>query len=249
MYNDQFLRSEMLLGRSATAQLAGVHVAVLGLGGVGGAAAEALARAGIGTLTLMDHDCISPSNLNRQIAALHSTLGQPKAEAMAARVLDIHPACRVHARVERYQPETRERFFSSRYDYIIDAIDTVSQKLDLIEQALLRGLPIISALGTGNKLDASLFRVTDLSKTMGCPLARVLRRELSRRGIVHHKVVFSPELPQRAGAADAPERAETAPPGRRSIPSSVPWVPPVAGFLLAGEVILDLLGKKTKGNA
>lgn len=233
---EQFLRTEMLIGPSAMEQLFSAHVAVFGLGGVGSWCAEALARAGVGTLTLIDLDDIGLTNLNRQSEALHSTLGQAKAEAMAARVLDINPSCHVHPVVARYTPETREDFFKVPYDYIVDAIDLVSCKLDLIETALSRKIPIISSLGTGNKLDPSLFRVADLSKTEGCSLARIIRRELGRRGIRHHKVVFSPELPI------TPLEREAPPPGRRSVPASAPWVPPVAGFLLAGTVIRDLSG-------
>lgn len=233
---EQFLRTEMLLGPLAMERLFFAHVAVFGLGGVGSWCAEALARAGVGTLTLIDHDDIGPTNLNRQAVALHSTLGQAKAEAMAARVADINPSCHVHPLVARYTPENREDFFATQYDYIVDAIDLVSCKLDLIETALSRQIPIISSLGTGNKLDPSLFRVADLSKTEGCSLARIIRRELGRRGIRHHKVVFSPELPI------TPLEREAPPPGRRSVPASAPWVPPVAGFLLAGAVIRDLGG-------
>lgn len=235
MNNEQFARVEMLLGVAAMEKLYGAHVAVFGIGGVGSWCVEALARAGIGTLTLVDHDEVGFTNLNRQIEALHSTVGQEKVQAMKARVLDINPNCTVYAVTARYEAETREEFFAVRYDYIVDAIDLVSCKLDLIQTALEREIPIISALGTGNKLDGSKFQVTDLSKTEGCPLARILRRELSRRGIRHHKVVFSPELPA------ASEQRETPPPGRRSVPASVPWVPPIAGLLLAGEVIKDLI--------
>ena len=233
---EQFLRTEMLLGPSAMEHLFSAHVAVFGLGGVGSWCAEALARAGVGTLTLIDHDDLGLTNLNRQAEALHSTLGQAKAEAMAARVTDINPSCLVHPVVARYTPETREDFFTAPFDYIVDAIDLVSCKLDLIETSLSREIPIISALGTGNKLDPSLFRVADLSKTEGCSLARIIRRELGKRGIRHHKVVFSPELPI------TPLEREVPPPGRRSVPASAPWVPPVAGFLLAGAVIRDLSG-------
>lgn len=233
---EQFLRTEMLLGPYAMERLFSSHVAVFGLGGVGSWCAEALARAGVGTLTLIDHDDLGLTNLNRQAEALHSTLGQAKAKAMAARVADINPSCLVHPLVARYTPETREDFFATPYDYIVDAIDLVSCKLDLIETAISREIPIISALGTGNKLDPSLFRVADLSKTEGCSLARIIRRELGKRGIRHHKVVFSPELPI------TPLERETPPPGRRSVPASAPWVPPVAGFLLAGAVIRDLSG-------
>ena len=233
----QFIRSEMLLGSSAIAKLKEAHVAVFGLGGVGSWCAEALARSGVGTLTLIDHDVISLSNLNRQVEALHSTVGQPKALAMANRVLDIHPQCKPIPMVCRYTPESREDFPFASFDYIVDAIDLVSCKLDLIETALTRKVPIISALGTGNKLDGSQFRVTDLSKTEGCSLARIIRKELKQRGIRHHKVVFSPELPIK------PPQWEEPPPGRRSVPASASWVPPIAGFLLAGEVIKDLTGE------
>lgn len=230
----RFLRTRMLLGADAMERLEKAHVCVLGLGGVGSWCAEALARSGVGELTLMDQDQVEPSNLNRQAEALESTLGLPKAEAMAQRVLAVNPACRVRPVQGRYEVETREDFFAQRYDYIVDAIDLVSCKLDLIETALRRGVPIISALGTGNKLDASLLRVSDLSKTEGCPLARVVRKELRNRGILHHKVVWSPEEARKADQPEAP------PPGRRSVPASVVWVPASAGLLLAGEVVMDL---------
>ncbi|HPE16715.1 MAG TPA: tRNA threonylcarbamoyladenosine dehydratase [Oscillospiraceae bacterium] len=233
-----FLRTEMMLGEAAMARLSASHVAVFGLGGVGGYAVEALARAGVGALTLVDHDTVGETNLNRQIGALHSTLGQPKAEVMASRVRDINPDCRVTAIVGRYEASDRERFFTGRYDYIIDAIDLVSCKLDLIETALARGIPILSALGTGNKLEAALFRITDISLTEGDPLARVVRKELRRRGIFHHRVLFSPEEPART------EQCETPPPGRRSVPASLPWVPACAGLMLAGDVVLSLAGEK-----
>lgn len=232
----RFLRTRMLLGADAMERLEKAHVCVLGLGGVGSWCAEALARSGVGELTLMDQDQVETSNLNRQAEALESTLGLPKAEAMAQRVLAVNPACQVHPVQGRYEVETREDFFAQRYDYIVDAIDLVSCKLDLIETALRRGVPIISALGTGNKLDASLLRVSDLSKTEGCPLARVVRKELRNRGILHHKVVWSPEEARKADQPEAP------PPGRRSVPASVVWVPASAGLLLASEVVMDLTG-------
>ncbi|MCI5500014.1 MAG: tRNA threonylcarbamoyladenosine dehydratase [Clostridiales bacterium] len=235
MDQNQFLRTEMLLGPAAMARLAGAHVAVFGIGGVGSWCAEALARAGVGQLTLVDNDQVGLTNLNRQAEALHSTLGQDKTAAMAQRIGGINPRCLVHQIPEKYEAASRERFFTTRYDYIVDAIDLVSCKLDLIETALARQIPIISSMGTGNKLDPSQFRVADLSKTEGCPLARIIRKELKARGILHHKVVFSPELPARTMQAEAP------PPGRRSVPASAPWVPPVAGFLLAGAVIQDLI--------
>lgn len=234
--DEQFLRLGMMLGPQAMDRLKRAHVCVLGLGGVGSWCAEVLARSGVGELTLMDQDRVSLSNLNRQAEALHSTLGQSKAEAMAARVRDISPGCILHPVEGRYEAENREAFFSGGYDYIADAIDLVSCKLDLIQSALERQVPIISALGTGNKLDASLLRVSDLSKTEGCPLARVIRKELRARGIHHHKVVWSPE---EARPADQPEAP---PPGRRSVPASAMWVPAAAGLLLAGEVVRDLTG-------
>ena len=235
MNKEQFLRTEMLLGEAAMDRLASSHVAVFGLGGVGSWCAEALARAGVGALTLVDNDQVGLTNINRQIQALHSTVGLDKTEALARRVRDINPDCSLRLIPEKYEADTRERFFDVRYDYIVDAIDLVSCKLDLIETALGRGIPIISSMGTGNKLDPSQFRVADLSKTEGCALARILRKELKKRGIVHHKVVFSPELPVK------PAQMEEPPPGRRTVPASAPWVPPVAGFLLAGAVIQDLI--------
>ena len=235
MNKEQFLRTEMLLGEAAMDRLASSHVAVFGLGGVGSWCAEALARAGVGALTLVDNDQVGLTNINRQIQALHSTVGWDKTEALAQRVRDINPDCSLRLISEKYEADSRGRFFDVRYDYIVDAIDLVSCKLDLIETALGRGIPLISSMGTGNKLDPSQFRVADLSKTEGCALARILRKELKKRGIVHHKVVFSPELPVK------PAQMEEPPPGRRTVPASAPWVPPVAGFLLAGAVIQDLI--------
>lgn len=233
--NNMFLREKMLLGEAAMRRLSAAHVIVFGLGGVGSWAAEALVRSGVGGITLVDHDTIGETNLNRQLGALHSTLGMPKAEALAARLADINPACRIHARNERYTADTREDFFAVPYSYIIDAIDIVTCKLDLIQTAITRGIPIISALGTGNKLDASKLTVCDISKTYNCPLAKVIRKELRYRGIMHHQVVFSPEEKLRA------EQVETPPEGRRSVPGSVVWVPASAGFLLAGHVVQALI--------
>ncbi len=229
-----FIREEMALGSGALEKLKASHVAVFGIGGVGSYVAEALARAGVGALTLVDNDTVGLSNLNRQLCALHSTLGQPKAEVMARRVLDINPECRVNPMVRLYNEEVKEDFFSLGFDYIADCIDLVSCKLSLIQTAKERGIPIISALGTGNKLDPTAFQVTDISKTTGCGLARVVRRELRNRDIRHHKVVFSPEEPLTPIAMEAP------PPGRRTVPASVSWVPSVAGLTLAGAIIRDL---------
>ena len=231
--NEQYRRTAMLLGDTAVEKLHRCHVAVFGLGGVGSYAAEALCRAGVGELTLIDSDTVSLSNLNRQLYALHSTVGKPKAEVAAARCLDIDPAVTVHPIVGTYDAAHREAFFAD-YDYVVDAIDLVSCKLDLIEQAQQRNIPILSALGTGNKLDASLLQITDISKTSGCPLARVMRKELRARGINHLKVCYSPE------EAHETTQAETPPPGRRSVPASVSWVPSAAGLLMAGAVVQDL---------
>ena len=240
---NQSLRNEMLWGRSAQQRLAGSHVILFGLGGVGSYTAECLARSGIGELTLVDQDTVGLSNLNRQLESLHSTLGQPKASAVAARLLDINPQLRIHPLCATYDAAHRDDFFPEgcRYDYIVDAIDLVSCKLDLAETALRLNIPLVMALGTGNKLDPTLLQLTDISKTYGCPLARVMRKELRNRGIEHLRVVFSPEEPTRA--PDAPDGAEAPPPGRRSIPASNPWVPAAAGLLLGSAVVRDLIEK------
>ena len=237
--NETFLRTQMLLGEAAMDRLADAHVAVFGLGGVGSWCAEALARSGVGALTLVDHDQVGLTNLNRQVEATLSTLGVPKAQAMADRIADINPQCRTTVRAEKYEAQNRDAFFSTKYDYIVDCIDLVSCKLDLIETAITRNIPILSALGTGSMLDPSQFRIGDISKTEGCPLARVVRKELRARGIRHHRVLWSPEEPKEAAQHEAP------PPGRRSVPGSVAWVPPVAGLMMAGDVVLTLAGLQT----
>ena len=237
-----FSRSESLLGIGAAERLGGCHVAVVGLGGVGSFAAEALARSGVGSLTLVDNDCISETNINRQLIALRSTLGEPKAEVMGRRILDINPTAHLFVDTGRYCAKSRELFFSREYDYIIDAIDIVTDKLDLIAEAQSRGIPIISALGTGNKLDPSRLTLTDISKTSGCSFARVIRRELRSRGILHHAVVYSPEP-----SAVIAEAEEQPPPGRRSVPGSLIWVPASAGLMLAGHVVLRLTGNAGLG--
>ena len=233
---EQYLRTAKLLGNDAVEKLHRSHVAVFGLGGVGSYAAEALCRAGVGELTLIDSDTVSLSNLNRQLYALHSTVGKPKAEVAAARCLDIDPTVTVHPIIGTYEAAHREDFFTD-YDYIVDAIDLVSCKLDLIEQAMRRNIPILSALGTGNKLDPSLLQITDIAKTSGCPLARVMRKELRARGINHLKVCYSPEEAHETAQLGAP------PPGRRSVPASVSWVPSAAGLLMAGAVVQNLIVK------
>lgn len=232
--DELYLRTQMLLGEPAVQTLKQAHVLVLGLGGVGSFTVEALARAGIGALTLADHDIVSNSNRNRQLCALTSTLHQRKTDVLAARVRDINPNCRVRTIPSFYSAETSELFFDTEYDYIIDAIDSVTSKVHLIQTAQQRGLRIISALGTGNKLDPSQFCITDLSKTSVCPLARVMRRELKARGIIHHEVLFSTEPPRK------PQLLEQPAAGRRSVPGSVSWVPPVAGMMLAGHVVRTL---------
>lgn len=238
--HEQFLRNEMLWGADGQEHLRNAHVILFGLGGVGSYVAECLARAGIGELTLVDSDSVAVSNINRQLEALHSTVGLPKADAIAARIQDINPEAILHPFHATYNAEHRELFFPAdcRYDYIVDAIDLVTCKLDLAETAQRLDIPLIMALGTGNKLDPTQLRVSDISETYGCPLARVMRKELRSRGIQHQKVVFSPEKP-------APTlQMETPPPGRRSVPASNPWVPASAGLLLGSIVVQDLLARR-----
>ena len=235
---EQFLRTEMLLGSEALTRLQSARVAVFGLGGVGGYVVEALARSGVGSLDLIDSDTVSVSNLNRQILATHSTVGMLKVDAARNRVLDINPACNVKTWPVFYTPDTADSFDFTQYDYIVDAIDTVTGKLALVERAKAAGTPIICCMGTGNKLDASAFQVADISKTAMCPLARVMRRELSKRGIRHLKVVYS----QEEALTPTGWEEEAAALGKRQIPGSVAFVPGAAGLLLAGEVIRDLTG-------
>ena len=229
------IRELMLIGEENIEKLKSSHVAVFGLGGVGSWCAEALARSGIGRLTLIDQDTVGESNINRQLCALDSTAGRPKAEVMAARVRDINPAIEVRSIVGSYCGENREAFFAD-YDYAADAIDLVKNKVDLIRTCIERDIPIISALGTGNKKDASLLRITDISKTTGCALARVVRKELRNIGINHLDVVFSPEEPMK------PMQLEAPPPGRRSIPGSLVWVPATAGMLMCQKIVTELCG-------
>ena len=231
MNQEETSRTRLLLGDAALTRLAQARVALFGVGGVGGHCAEALVRAGIGALDLYDNDVVSPSNLNRQIVALHSTLGQYKAEVMARRAADINPDCQVRAVPMFYLPENADQVNLSQYDYVIDAIDTVSAKLELAQRCYRLHVPLISCMGSGNKLDPSAFVVTDLYKTQGCPLARVLRKELRRRGVPKLKVVFSTEEPASTG-----ERT----------PGSVPFVPGAAGLVLAGAVVRALAAGRTE---
>lgn len=235
----EFSRAALLLGADGMDRLAGAHVAVFGIGGVGGAAAEALTRAGVGALTLIDNDVVSVSNRNRQIIALSSTVGQPKVEVMAARIRDINPTCAVTPLRMFVTPEDAPDL--SQFDYVIDAIDTVTAKLFLIETCNKLGVPLISSMGTGNKLDPTRFQVADIYNTSVCPLARVIRQECKKRRIKRLKVVFSTE----EAAKIPPERYALCPgeskgTAGRPVPASVSFVPPVAGFILAGEVIKDL---------
>ena len=236
--SEQFLRTEMLLGSDAIQKLQNARVAVFGLGGVGGYVVEALARSGVGSLDLIDSDRVSVSNLNRQILATHSTVGMLKVDAARARVLDINPECQVKTWPVFYTPDMADAFDFTQYDYIVDAIDTVTGKLALVERAKAAGTPIICCMGTGNKLDASAFQVADISKTTMCPLARVMRRELAKRGIRHLKVVYS----QEEALTPTGWEEEAAALGKRQIPGSVAFVPGAAGLLLAGEVVRDLAG-------
>ena len=238
--NDLFARTRLLLGRDGLDRLAAARVAVFGIGGVGGYVVEALARSGVGALTLVDSDTVALSNLNRQLEALDSTVGLPKAEAVARRVRDINPYAVLHPMEALYNADNREQFFPAgcRYDYIVDAIDLVSCKLDLAETARRLDVPLIMALGTGNKLDPSLLRLADISETYGCPLARVMRRELKKRGVTGVKAVYSTEealTPQTAQAGDTKGTAG------RPTPGSMAFVPSVAGLILAGEIVRDLL--------
>jgi len=222
-------------------KLKNAHVAVFGLGGVGGYAVEALARSGVGTLTLVDHDTISQTNINRQILATQDTVGQDKVAVASARVLAINPQIQVFPKKTFYLPETAKEFDFSQFDYVIDAIDTVTGKLMLIQQAQSAGTPIISSMGTGNKLDPTAFRVGDISETSVCPLARIIRKECKKRGIKKLKVVYSTEDPIACTLPpDDPAWAEL-PEGRNALPGSVCFVPAVAGMILAGEVIKDLI--------
>lgn len=227
-------RAELLLGKEGIERLRAAKVAIFGIGGVGSFAAEALARGGIGQLALIDGDCVSLTNLNRQLIATQKTIGRLKTEVMAERIREIAPDAEILEYPVVYGAENRDLLDFAAYDYIVDAIDTVTSKLLLIEEAKKAGTPIISCMGTGNKFDPSRFEIADISKTSVCPLAKVMRKELKERGITGVKVVYSKEVPKKP--ADSQET------GKRQIPGSLSFVPPVAGMLLAGEVICDLAG-------
>lgn len=236
-----YSRTEFLLGRAAMEKLRNAHVAVFGLGGVGGYAVEALARSGIGALDLVDHDTVSMTNLNRQILATRDTVGKPKAEVASLRVKSIDPDIQVNALQTFFSPDTAEQFHFEAYDYVIDAIDTVTGKLALVTAAKAAGTPIICAMGAGNKLDPTAFRVADIYETSVCPLSRIMRKECRKRGIDKLKVVYSEEDPIPCTLPpDDPAWAEL-PEGRNALPGSCAFVPSVMGLIMAGEVIKDLI--------
>ena len=233
---DRFSRTQMMFGKEAMKKLAESRVAVFGVGGVGGFTVEALARSGIGALDIIDNDTVSVTNINRQIIALESTVGQLKTEAAKGRLLDINPDLKVNAVNAFYSPESSSDFDLSVYDYVVDAIDTVSGNIELALQAQAAGVPIISSMGAGNKTDPTRFEVSDIYKTSVCPLAKVMRRELKKRGVKRLKVVYSREEPAVPVESSGEELK-----GRRQIPASNAFVPSVAGLIIAGEVIKDLI--------
>ena len=246
---DQFSRTELLLGKTGMERLKQARVAVFGIGGVGGYAVEALARSGVGTLDLIDDDTVCLTNLNRQIIATRKTVGKFKVDVMKERILEINPDAVVNTYKCFFLPETKDEFDFSRYSYVIDAVDTVTAKLQLVMEAQAAGIPVISCMGAGNKLDPAGFEVADIYQTSVCPLAKVMRRELKKRGVKHLKVVYSKEKPIRPieDMAISCRSHCICPPGakhkcteRRDIPGSNSFVPAVAGLILAGEVIKDL---------
>lgn len=236
MNQEIFARTQILMGTTAMERLRRAKVAVFGVGGVGGFAVEALVRGGVGTLALFDSDCVSVSNRNRQIIAMESTVGRPKVEVMQERILDINPEAVVESHRVFYLPENAKDYDLSQYDYIVDAVDTVTAKLELVVRAQQAGVPIISSMGTGNKRNPTMLEVADLYQTCVCPLAKVMRKECKKRGILQLKVVYSKEEPLRTQECECLEEYS----GRRGIPGSVSFVPPVAGLILAGEVIKEL---------
>lgn len=232
--NGRFLRNEMLIGKEAAKTLSQSSVIVFGVGGVGSACVESLARSGIGAITLVDADCVDITNLNRQLLATESAVGRPKTEVMAERILSINPDCRVEQINTFYLPENADSIDLSVYDYIVDAIDTVSAKIELIVRAEKLHIPIISCMGTGNKLHPEMLQIADIYKTRVCPLCRVMRRELKNRGIEKLKVVYSEEEP--ITPAFRPNDTH-----KKNTPGSMPFVPPAAGFLIASAVVSDIL--------
>lgn len=234
----EFSRTELLIGEEGLARLKQAAVLVFGIGGVGSHCIEALARCGVGRLILVDNDTVSVTNINRQSVAWHSTVGEYKTRVMKRRIADISPDIRVTTYETFVLPENIDEVFQEKPDYIIDAIDTVTAKLAIVQRAQEWGIPVISSMGTGNKLHGELFEITDISKTSVCPLCKVMRRELKARGIRHLKVLYSKEKPIDTSGRDTGEDKGQ----RRTIPGSISFVPPVAGLLIAGEVVRDLLG-------
>ena len=250
--SDRFSRTELLFGEEAMKILAASRVAVFGVGGVGGYAVEALARSGVGALDLIDDDKVCVTNINRQIIALDSTVGMYKVDAAAQRIHEINPDCKVSCHKMFYMPETADKLDFSQYDYVIDAIDTVTGKIEIIMQAKQAGVPVISSMGAGNKLDPTRFEVADIYKTSVCPLAKVMRYQLKRRGVKKLKVVYSKEepiTPQGQAVDDGSGKTDMrSGSARRSTPASVAFVPSVGGLIIAGEVIKDIVKKAAKEN-
>lgn len=240
---EQFLRTRLLLGDDGMEKLFGAHVAVFGIGGVGGYATEALVRSGVGKIDIFDSDTVSVTNLNRQIIATAETIGRYKVDVMKERALLINPNVIINAYNCFYMPDNADEYDFSKYSYIVDAIDTVTGKIEIIMRANAAGVPVISCMGAGNKLDASQFEAADIYETTMCPLARTMRRELKKRGIERLKVVYSKEKPVRPAVDAAMPAEEQADAARRDIPGSTAFVPAVAGMIAAGEVIRDLTGK------
>ena len=236
---EEFSRTERLLGSEAMERLRSARVAVFGVGGVGGYVAEALARSGVGALDLIDNDTVNLTNINRQIIALHSTVGRDKVEVMKERIADINPQCKVYAHKCFYLPENKDEFDFKAYTYVVDAVDTVAAKIQLVMQADEAGVPIISSMGAGNKLNPAEFEVADIYKTSVCPLAKVMRRELKQRGIKKLKVVYSKEEAIKPKEDSSSEQQTEG--VRRSTPASVAFVPSVAGLIIASEVVKDIV--------
>ena len=252
---NRFARTELLLGKEAMEILARSRVAVFGIGGVGGYTVEALVRSGVGTIDIVDNDKVCLTNLNRQLIATEKTVGKYKVDVMRERILEINPEAVVNVHKCFFLPETKDEFDFSSYSYVVDAVDTVTAKIELVMQAQAAGVPIISSMGAGNKLDPAGFQVADIYKTTVCPLAKVMRRELKKRGVKQLKVVYSQEKPLRPVEdvsavremdGTCPSEGENKPAGRRDIPGSTAFVPPVVGLIIAGEVIKDLTREATK---
>lgn len=241
---NEFSRTELLIGREGLEKLRASKVLVFGVGGVGSHCIEALARCGVGKLILVDNDKVSVTNINRQSIAYHSTVGKYKTKVMEERIRDICPGTEVVTREIFVLPENIEEIFAEKPDYIVDAIDTVTAKIAVVQRAQKEGIPVISSMGTGNKLHGELFEITDISKTSVCPLCRVMRKELKARGIDHLKVLYSREKPVDTAGRDTGEDTGK----RRSLPGSISFVPPVAGLLIAGEVVRDLIGGQKNGS-